>query len=240
MKVTTLILSAVAALGFSALQASASIGTTVNYSSLSCTIIVNAKQSQAYLGNGISYVTSAQTRIGNKQLLDLFAMWVGADRTTAPWNNARLVVGWDWDWDILVVDGTGTNVLFDTTEGVDSGSFNVDFFDEYGDGNWTEKDPESQPGYYTVNDTDAADWELYDDEGSIPYTDLWGDSSNTQSFRQQWDAHGNGTTWSDSEDAVFGWTGDQYWLDNGYRTSTKAEFTATGSGTGYNYVGWAD
>jgi hypothetical protein len=238
MKVTTLILTAVAALGFSALQAKASIGTTVYYSHLSCSIVVDTNKAEVNLGGSVFHEGSAHANIGNKQLLDLFAMWVGADRTSAPWKTAKLVIGWDWSGNVLVVDQTGTNVLFDATEGVSNGSFTVDFFDEFGTGDWTEKD--AAPGFYNVTDTDAADWDLFDDEGSIPYTSLWGNGSNTQNYHVAWNASDVDTNWSDSENAVFGWTGDQYFDDIGSDTSTKAEFSASGSGKGGIGIGWAD
>jgi hypothetical protein len=236
-------LTAMAALGLGMLQASAQpIGTTTYYSRLSCSIVINTNKPEVVSGS-VLHRGTAQARIGNKQLLDLFALWTDSDRASAPWKNARLVIGWDSPWfgDVLVVDQTGTNVLFDATAGVTNGRFIVDFFDEFGVGNWTWKN--ADPGYYNVTDTDFADWSLYDDEGSIPFTSLWGYGSNSQNYHEAWDKNGIDTNWSDSEDAVFGWTGDQVFLDVNSGTtdnSTKAEFTANGGGKGGIGIGWAD
>jgi hypothetical protein len=239
MKITKLVLSAAAALGFCALQAQAlaSISTTVYNSDLSVAITVFTNKATVDLSTNTTHSGVVSGKIGNKQLLDLFAAWAGADRTTQPWKSAKLVVGWDHEYDILVVDKTGTNVLYDATStGNDSIGFYVDFFDEYGAGDWTEKTGTS--GYYTVDDTDSADWYLYDEDVTLPYTYLWGNGFNHQITSTSYtptSAH-----WSDSEHAVFGPQGDQYWLDVGYYSSTSADFVATGGGKGEEYIGWAD
>jgi len=46
-----------------------------------------------------------------------------------PWKSAQLVVGWSqgWNGDVLVVDKTGTNVLFDANYSSDA-YFVVNFF----------------------------------------------------------------------------------------------------------------
>lgn len=212
----------------------AAIGTTTYCSKLAVAATVSTNS--AGVSTGVSWKYPVKTvKFGNKQLLDLFAAWYGADRTVDPWKSAQLVVGWDWNNDVLVVDKTGTNVLMDANYNVDT-YFIVDFFDYYGVGNSYGKT--SHPGYWAVTDSDSADFELFDD--LYPhYTDLWGDGGNKQVFKQSWDANGSYTTWSDSESATFPYNGNQYLFDWGSNATTTAKITAKGSGKGENWIGWA-
>ena len=242
MKLTKLTILATAAtfvLGVS--SAKAGIATVTNYSKLnvSATIITNEL---TVSGSKYTYTTK-KAKIGNKQLLDLFAGWDGADRTVNPWKSAKLVVGWSqgWDGDVLVLDKTGTNVLFDASAGYHYAYdyyFYVDFWDEYGVGNDSGK--EADPGYYAGTDTGTAYFELYDDYYYLPYTDLSGYGGNKQTFKQSWDINGAYTTWSDSETAKFPYNGGNYYRDQGSDVTVTASISAKGKGKGYNEVGWAD
>ncbi len=90
-------------------QATPFIGTVTNFSKLNISLVITTN---IYTSNGNKEITTAKSvKLTNKQFLDLFAAWAG---TTWP-SGAQLVQGWDeeWDGDVLVVDKTGTNVLYD-------------------------------------------------------------------------------------------------------------------------------
>ena len=185
-------------------SARAAIGFTTNYSKLNFTGTITTNSPGV---EGTSWKNPVKTaKFGNKQLLDLFAGWTNAaaeanvaDRTVDPWKTAQLVIGWDWDSDVLVVDKTGTNVLFDASVGVGNNDayFFVDFFNEYGVGNESGKDVDGSAGYYNVVDTGTAFYELHDNYIVLDYTDISGFGGNQQSFKQNWDKNGDFTTWTD-------------------------------------------
>jgi hypothetical protein len=214
----------------------AAIGVTTNYSKVnfSLTVTTNGLSTSKTVTGGTLYTYPTGTvKIGNKQLLDLTAHWAGADRTIDPWKSAKLVVGWDstWDGDVLVVDKTGTNVLYNADSG--SAYFYVEF--DYYDGAYTETELDADPGYEAWMETHTAYFYLYDDGTYLPYTDIWSYGGDKQSFKQSWNASGNYTTWSDSESAVFPYTGDEYFLDSGEETTCSGTVSASGSGKGDNY-----
>ena len=233
MKSTKLALLATAAtLAFCASSAKAAIGVVTNYSkaNFSFVITTNGQSTSKTVTGGTLYTYPTGTvKIGNKQLLDLTAHWAS---TTWP-AGAQLVVGWDapWDGDVLVVDKTGTNVLYNCDSG--SAYFYVEF--DYEDGAYTETYLDADPGYDTWKETLESYFYLYDDGTYLPYTDLWSYGGDKQAFKQSWDASGNYTTWSDSESAVFPYTGDEYFMDSGSYTTFSGKVTASGKGKSYNY-----
>jgi hypothetical protein len=241
MKLTKLtILATAATLVLGIYSTKAAPGSTTRNSKLnvSLTIVTNTP----FIGSKSDNTWSRsiqKAKIGNKQLLDLFANWAGATRTNEPWKSAQLVIAWDWGYDVLVVDKTGTNVLFDASAGYPEGShyFYVDFWDEYGVGN--ESGVDANPGNYAVVDTGTAYFELYDDDYYLPYTDLWGYGGNMQDFKQSWNGEAT-ANWSDTETATFSYNGYQYYLDGDSDTTCYGTITASGNGTGYNYIGWAN
>jgi hypothetical protein len=235
-KFGTLAVAAVIALGAYSAKAA---DVTVNHSTLNVSISVTTNGPEITIA-GIAHSWKdplVTTKIGNKQLLDLFAHWNISDRSVEPWKSAKLVVGWDWSDDVLVVDKTGTNVLFDADYAPDA-YFIVDFFDEYGVGN--DGGVDFNPGHYAGTDTDSADFTLYDDNYYLDYTDISGYGGNKQTFNQSWDSNGNYTTWTDSESATFPYAGDQTLNGWGPDATTTATIKASGSGKGFNEVGWAD
>jgi hypothetical protein len=236
-KLVYLTMAAILALGAYSPKALGSSTTTQNSKlNVSITITTNLPE----VVNGTSWKNPVKTvKIGNKQLLDLFANWTGSSRTNEPWKSAQLVIGWDWDNDVLVVDKTGTNVLFDATAGAGAGSanFSVDFFDEYGVGETSGKN--ANPGFYAAVDTDSADFTLYDDGWYLPYTDISCYGGNKQDAKQNWDKNGSYSTWKDSETARFPSNGYQYFKNFGSDVTSTAKISAEGSGKGVNVVGWA-
>ncbi len=215
----------------------ASIGVTTNYSKLNISVIVTTN-SQQVIDDGTSWEYPVKSiRFGNKQLLNWFAGWAGADRTGEPWKSAQLVIGWDWDGDVLVVDKTGTNILYDAIgdyyEETTTHYFYVNFRSEPGACNSSG----SRKDHIEAVETGTAYFELYDDGYYLPYTDLSGYGGNKQNFKQSWDANGTYTTWSDSESAKFLYNGGQAFLCGGsiinYATTT-AKISAIGKGKGSN------
>ncbi len=239
-KTLSCILGAVTALALCTSTAKAVISTTTQNSPLNFSATITTNTPEKVSGNSWHRgVKSA--KIGNKQLLDLFAGWAGADRTVGPWKTAKLVVAWDWSNDVLVVDKTGTNVLFDATadrNATETHYFYVDFWDEYGVGD--ESGVDNKPGHYSVTDKGTAYFELYDDNYYLPYTDLWSDGGSKQVFNQTWDASHVYKNWKDTESATFPFNGDQSFLGTGSDVTTTATVSASGHGKGQNYIGWAD
>jgi hypothetical protein len=236
MKPTKLtILCTVAAFVLGVYSAKASIGVTTNNSKVkfSFTVTTNRPSTSKAVNGGTLYKYSTGTfKVGNKQLLDLATQWAGADRTVDPWKTASLVVGWEsaWDGDVLVVDKTGTNVLYDCDTGV--AYFYVEFNDY--DGSYTETYLDADPGYETWTETYTAYFELYDDGTFLPYTYFYIYGGNKQTFKQSWDASGNYTTWSDSESSTYPYNADCYFLDNS-RTTVTGSISASGKGKGMNW-----
>lgn len=250
MKLTKLsMLAGVSALALCAfsVKAAVAVGSTTNYSSFNFSGTITTNSPEVVKGSAWKdpIVTS---KFGNKQLLDLFAGWTGADRTTDPWKSARLEVAWtgilsgtnyNYGGDIVVADRTGTNVLFDASRGVSGAYFYVEFgtyANEYGVG--ADGGVEADPGFYGGVATGTAYFELYDDNVVLPYTDIWGYGGNKQVFNQTWDASGNYKTWTDSEIAAFLYNGGQYFKNFGSDATSTATITAHGSGKGENYIGW--
>ena len=227
-------LAAVAVLSLGVYSTKASLPVTIDYSKLnvSATIITNC----ATITKGdVDKYTTKTVKIGNKQLLNLFTNWAG---TTWP-AGAQLVVGWDipWDGDVLVVDKTGTNVLYDANAAPDH-YFVVDFFNDIGAGTGTYVN--ADPGSKTISSLNGATFALYDDYYFLNYTDLSGYGGSTQSFKQTWDINDNPLKWSDTESAKFPNQGDQKYLDVGWDTTVSGTISASGHGKDYNYLGWAD
>jgi len=240
MKLTKLtMLATAAALTLGVYNTGAAPGSTTRNSKLNVSLTIVTNKAEVFNTNNGAWNRSIQSlKLGNKQLLDLFANWAEATRTNEPWKSAQLVIGWDWGYSVLVVDKTGTNVLFNASAGHPESShyFYVDFWDEYGVGN--ESGVDANPGNYKVIDTDTAYFELYDNDYYLPYTYLWGYGGNMQDFKQSW--NGESANWSDSETAVFSYNGDQNYLDGPSRTTSYGTITASGNGTGYNWIGWAN
>jgi hypothetical protein len=241
-KLTMLVTAAALTLGVYSTKAAP--GYTTKYSKLNVSLTVVTNTADVVNTNNGAWNRSIQSfKIGNKQLLDLFANWTEANRTNEPWKSAQLVIGWDWGYDVLVVDKTGTNVLYNASAGYPESShyFFVNFWGDgnnsiYGVGN--QSGVEANPGNQAVTDTGTAYFELYDDDFYLPYTDIWGYGGNMQDLKHTWNFES--VNWSDSETAVFSYNGDQVYRDGSSRTTSYGTITANGSGTGYNYIGWAD
>ena len=232
-KLGTLAVAAAVVLGAYSTQASP--GVTTNYSKLNISAIITTNDAVVISGTTHKYPIST-TKIGNKQLLALFADW---DSATWP-AGAQLVVGWNYPGsgtnDVLVVDKTGTNVLYDASAAT-SHYCTVDFFDDMGAATGTYV--EALPGSKKLTSYNGASFYLYDDDYYLDYTslDLYGGSKQT--FSQTWDASNNGLKWSDKESAKFLDQGDEYYLDFGSDITVSGSVSASGKGKGYNLIGAA-
>jgi hypothetical protein len=245
MKFTKLaILTTAAMLALCVSSAKAAPGTTTRNSKLNVSLTVVTNLVEVFNTNNGAWSRSIQSfKIGNKQLLDLFALWNESSRTNEPWKSAQLVIGWDWNYDVLVVDKTGSNVLYDASSNFPEGDnyFYVNFWGDWEDsyfGVGNESGVDAPHGNYSVIDAGTAYFELYDDYYYLPYTDIWGYGGNMQTFKQTW--NNSSANWSDSENAIFSFNGGQYYLDGSPRTTSYGTITANGSGTGYNGIGWAN
>lgn len=229
-------LALTAALALGAYSAKAGIVlTTSYYSKLNVSLTITTNCVNVWNGN-VEKFTTKTVKIGNKELLTLFAHWAS---TTWP-AGAQLVVGWDWDSDVLVVDKTGTNVLYDTIGDYNGAYTHFFYLHPFADiGAGTGNRVNADPGSETVSSLNGASFELYDDY-YLPYTELEGYGGSRQSFKQTWDVHDNPLKWSDTESATFPNQGDEYWFDSSSNTTISGSISASGHGIGYNYLGWAD
>ena len=237
MKSTKLALLATAAtLAFCASSAKAAIGVVTNYSKANFSFVITTNgpsTSKTVTGGYLYKYPTGTVKIGNKQLLSATALWSG---TTWP-AGAQLVIGWDqpWDGDILVVDKTGTNVLFDAyASAYPTAYFYVDF--EYDYGAYTETYLDADPGYENWTETGDAYFYFYDDT-YLPYMDLWAYGGETTTYKQSWDATGKDNGWSVSDSIKIPFTGDEIYLDNDY-TTLSGKVTTAGKGKSYAYYWW--
>jgi hypothetical protein len=233
-KLGILATAATLALCVSSAKAAPFISVVTNYSKLnvSLTVVTNGQ----WVNSGTTEkLKTGQAKIGNKQLLDLFAGWSDSNRTNEPWKSAQLVIGWDprWEGDVLVVDKTGTNVLFDA-DYQDDAYFYVDFVYDSNWGAYNETRINDSPGSVTWTAMNSAYFELLDNNYYLDYTSLGGYGGSLQDFKQSWDASGYYKDWTDSQNAKFNYAGGQYYLDYGSETTVSGNITADGNGKGLN------
>ncbi len=220
------ILAAVATLLLGAFSAKAVVFTLVtNYSKLNISFVITTNKDDVDNGKVTKYPTGT-VKITNKQLLELFAEW---DGTTWP-AGAQLVQGWDeaWDGHVLVVDKTGTNVLYDAYG--DGSTFSFQFVCESYEGSLSGTASDSDPGTASYVESNYGFVELVDHGHVLSYTDISAYGACAEKFSDSWDSNHVYTKWSDSEKftATFA---DQYFLNN-LQTSYSVEVSSSGHGTG--------
>jgi hypothetical protein len=210
---------------------------TTNHAKLNVSIVISTNT--AAVDNGTSFHNGLKkAKIGTKDLLDLFAQWDSADRTIEPWKTAQLVVGFDsqWNGDVLVVDKTGTNVLFDANDTVDD-FFVVNFFADFGTETFSGTD--GNPGRVIATERGTGNWVLVDNGIFLTSTFL-GDNDGAGGVGAA------GTTLSESRDgtgAVNMWhvngsletpdEADQEFQGN-FQVTSKGSINMSGHGTGSN------
>ncbi len=231
LKTLTCAVAAVVALAFGASSAKAGIGIVTNYSALTFNITVSTNIYKS-TSTGYTY-TIGKTKLVNKDVLTIL-QGVDFANTTFP-AGSKLVIGWDsaWDGDVLVVDKTGTNVLYNCDSGGNSGSayLYMDFFYEYG--TYSENVNDNDPGHSDYTDLNSGEFYIYDT--TTPQTDDnldLGTQYNpaTITYDQNWDKNDDDTTWSSSSSQTLG-GGEQYF--NGDTESTfSGTITTSGHGKG--------
>jgi hypothetical protein len=183
--------AALALCAFSA-KAQTPIGVVTNFSSLSVALTIKTN-AETISGTHVTFQIKTQT-LANKNILSLLQNPEFANETFP--KGAQLVVGWDQEWNgaVLVVDKTGTNVLYNATTGNQNATFMVNYFDY--PGTWSENFNGNNPGseQYTIYNNGY--FELYDTTQNI---ELWAYGASTENFDLNWNKEGVDTTWSDTE-----------------------------------------
>lgn len=229
--IKTLICAAAAAVALTISASSAKaisfLGVVTNYDVLNVSLTV---KTNIVKENSTGFVIStASVKLVNKDVLNILQ---GADFYGAAFPpGAKLVVGWDagWDGDILVVDETGTNVLYDADSGGNNGKsyFYVNFYND--EGSFTGSLGETDPGHFNINWANSGDFGLYDNANKNLY--LWGGASAAKSsYVQNWDKNHDYTTWSSSE-SYSPSAGDQL-LNNNNESFGSISGTINSSGHG--------
>ena len=234
LRTLTCAITAAAALTFCASSAKAGIGIVTNYSTLTFNITVSTNIYKS-TSTGYTYTISKKKLVTK----DVLAILQGVDfyNGTFP-AGSMLVMGWDeeWDGDVLVVDKTGTNVLYDCDNGGNTGSayLYMDFF--YEDGTYSETEDEKDPGHYDYTYYNSGEFYFYDETTTQTEDNLylWTEyNPATISYDGNWDKNGQNTTWSSSSSQTLG-GGDQYF--NGDTESTfSGTITTSGHGKGAAY-----
>ena len=195
------------------------IGTVANYSTM--TVALTIKTNFETVNAKGTNTEFAQVKLINKNLLSLLA---GPDFANTTWPaGAKLVAGWDSEWSgaILVVDSTGTNVLYNASGGGDY--LKVTPFSSFG-----AKSGQSSPGMVSYTWYNNGAFQLAD--YNAPVTFLRGTGSCTEKFTQKSDASGNPTTWSDTESYSQSQAGQV--LLNCAQSTTSGTITLSGHGNG--------
>ncbi len=204
----------------------APIGVVTNSSAVTVNLTVTTNAPSKTVGTVTTYKI-ATAKINNASLLALFATWNGTNFPTG----ARLVIGWDapYQGDVLVVDTTGTNVLFNASNWSNSANQScvIDFF--FNTGAYTQTYIDASPGYDT--------WVWYNEgaftlKDTATSTDLSGFGPSTERFRQNWDSNGNYSSWTDSE--MFTLNGAAQTFRGVQQSTLKGQINAGGKGRGQN------
>lgn len=146
-------------LAFCATSAKAySIGMETNYDTVTFSATIATNAITEYTTNGIKSVVKSE-KLVTKDLLNLLS---NGDFAGMPFpTGSKLVIGWDWNaGDLLVVDKTGTNVLYDATAGNPTNFVTINFFNQTGapSYNFAEKGT----GSYTLTWYNDGSFELMD------------------------------------------------------------------------------
>jgi len=241
-------MAAVCAVVFCTTSAKAlpSWGLTTNYDTLNLTMTVQ----YSVEGTGSHYLVVKSKTFDNHSLLELLSSsdFAGEDLTNI---GAKLVISWDAGFnvtngtigDILVVDKTGTNVLYDASAGWYNDTLNngyyvyLDLFkDDYGAVNYTDTD--ADPGHVEVDDIgDNAEFAIYDD-GDY-YLDFEADGPDTIDVTQNWNKDGDYSGGSESETASVQTAGYDITSDETY-TTIKVHISASGHPKGIDDLYYYD
>ena len=210
----------------------ASIGTTTNSTPLSVAITVVTNGASKTSGNTTSNPVN-KVKITQQTLLKIFQSWSIAASNPFALTGAKIVIGWDQPWggDVLVVDKTGTNVLFDASASNDP-YFEAEFDDE--SGAYSDKEVDADPGSETYTEYYGSYYELYDDV-VLPETELYGEGGGgVVTFTQKWDKNDNYSGWTLKATGMFPLYGGQTVPGYDGDASASASIKTSGSGKGEN------
>ncbi len=185
-------LSVMTSLAFCAPSVKAVLPVVTNYSTVTITAILTTNAL-------VQTSTGIKAIIGSKKLVtkDLLALLESPDFANFPFpTGARLVIGWDasWNGDVLVVDKTGTNVLYDATLGTDGNNVTINLYNQTGSASYN----------YSTNNTGAFTL-VWHNNGSFALTDsgaslnITGAGPCTDNFTFKGFDSDNNATWSDSQ-----------------------------------------
>ncbi len=231
--------AAIAALTFSATNAQAFIGTVTNYDVLNWTIIIQTNI-PGVVENETNYVQKIGTeKFSNKQLLALLETKDFYNGTFP--DGAMIVVGWDQEWngDVLVVDQTGTNVIFNASAS-DTAYVDVDYIYYYGANSENYSADLGKSGHDDYVANYEAYWQVYDNNSLT--VEFGSYSPDTETYDQNFTTSKTGatdyTTWSDTESMNVDSSGgyEIYENLNGYdNLTTSGTIDASGHGKGSAY-----
>lgn len=221
-----------AGLAFCVPSAQATITTTTNdiILSISLTVTTNSEVG-AFIITNRTYKTG-QAKFANKNLLQLLGGGNGFATETFS-NGDQIAIAYDgpWDGDVVVVDKTGTNVLFDATR--NNGHTNTLAIDLMKDpGPFNGKVNEKAGGSTTYTQYNAGSFTLLDTNENI---NISGTGPSTFTFTQIYSSGtafttDPGASWSDS--ATFDFFGAGFNEVAAGESDVAISGTATGKGKG--------
>jgi hypothetical protein len=235
------VMAVAGALALAVPHARATLNFTTQYDvlNITATIVTNIVKEPA---TNIEIQTAHAFTLDNAAILNLLE---GPDWNNGPFPpGSKLVMSWDaWPHvydgnlgDILVIDKTGTNVLYDASEASwshsTSASMTVNFYSGQGAFNESRKNVYSvTPGYYEVTLFNTTSFQITDGETGLSLS-VTGPSADVS--RQEWKNLENGdfTSWSDSEHASTYGAGRNEVI-NGFPSATvSVKISASGHGPG--------
>jgi hypothetical protein len=204
-------------------DASARADVVTAYSTMTLSLTVKTNFQTSSSSSQKLQITSA--KLVTKDVLNILGSAAFAN-TNWP-AGAKIVVGWDVQWagDVLVVDSTGTNVLYDATVGTSGNYLSLNIHYEQGTRSGTSS--LTNPGSETYIWYNTGFFRF--SNSTSPHTYLHGYGSCTENFSQKWDSGGNPTTWSDVE--MYSQTESGQFL-NGILGTTTGTITLNGHGAG--------
>ncbi len=235
-KILACAIAATVALTFYPTNTKAEVLPTIvtNYSVISFALTITTNEPVIEKG------TTQTRKIGSAKFAtkDLLNLLAGPHFASTNWpTGAQVVIGWDqpWESDVLIVDKSGTNVLYDVTANNNTNAnFGINFFQELGAESGTANVALKGGEKFTAYNNGFFD--IYDRTNGV---DIWGNGASTEQFSISWatnsmsDNISVNTKWSDSV-TFKPQNGDQ--TINGTTGGTMSgTITAKGHGTGTPY-----
>jgi hypothetical protein len=221
MKTLTVAIIAAASLALCATSAKAGPPITTENSPVNISAVVTTN-GFTETATGLK-ATIVSYKLVNKDLLSLLSTGDFANTPFAP--GAKLVMGWDWGGALLVVDKTGTNILYNATSGNPSNTITINFYNQEG------------AISYVINDTGkasfAATWYNNASFALIDHVkgiNLTAAGPSTEHFTLKSYASTNNGVWTDSQSVKM--YGANETNSSPYTGTLTGSITANGNGTG--------